>query len=66
MGGSFNLLLEGLRRCVGNDKSTKVWEDAWLPGEGTHFVPYPLPNSNPQLRVNDVLDMEMGAGILLL
>lgn len=47
--GAKSLLLEGLKWRVGNGTSIKVWEDAWIPGEGAHFVPTPLPNSNLEL-----------------
>lgn len=46
---------------MGNGTSIRVWEDAWLPWEGAHLVPSPLPYSNLDLRVNEPLDDEMNA-----
>ena len=58
--GAKSLLMEGLKWRVGNDTSIKVCEDAWLLGEGAHFVPIPFPNINLDLRVCDLLDVENG------
>lgn len=56
--GAKSLLLEGLKWRVGNGTSIRVWDDAWLPGNGSHFVPTPRSTSDPELRVSDLIDFE--------
>lgn len=58
--GAKGLLLDGLKWRVGNGSQIKVWEDAWMPGEGTHIVPTPKPNSNLDLRVSELINHECG------
>lgn len=47
--GAKSLLLDGLIWRVGN--GIRVWDDAWLRGNGAHIVPTPRSNSDPNLRV---------------
>ena len=58
--GSKSLLLEGLKWCVGDGMSIRVWESAWLLGEGNHLVPTMKPDSDPELRVSDLIDFQGG------
>ena len=54
--GSKALLLEGLKWRVGNGESIRVWEDAWIIGEGSHFVPTPRADSDREMMVSALLD----------
>lgn len=38
-GGAKSVLLEGLKWRFRNGTGIKVWKEAWLSGEGTHFTP---------------------------
>ncbi|XP_021839382.2 uncharacterized mitochondrial protein AtMg00310-like [Spinacia oleracea] len=58
MWGEKSLLLEGLKWRVGNGLSIKVWYEAWMPGNGTHFIPTPRVDSDMALRVSDLIDYE--------
>lgn len=59
--GSKSLLLDGLKWRVGNGLDIGVWEEAWLPGEGTSLVPTPNLNFDSELRVSDLIDTNVGA-----
>lgn len=43
---------------MGNGESIKVWNDLWLGGAGTHFVPSPINNADEELQVSSLLDRE--------
>ena len=58
--GSKSLLLEGLKWCVGNGESIKVWDEAWILGEGAAVVPTPKEDSDMQLRVCELIDSAGG------
>ena len=58
--GAKELLMEGLKWRVGNWANIRVWEDAWLPGRGSHIVPTPNAGSNLSLRVCDLISFETG------
>ncbi|KAL2920670.1 hypothetical protein RDABS01_012161, partial [Bienertia sinuspersici] len=61
MGGQiFNLLLEGLKWRVGDGRSIRVWDEAWLPGNSSSIVPTPNLNSSPELMVCDLINSESG------
>lgn len=60
MWGAKSLLLEGLKWCVGIGVNIQVWEDAWLIKEGSHLVPTPKIDSEPELRVSDLIDYSGG------
>ena len=58
--GSKSLLLEGLKWCVGSGNSIRVWDDAWLMGEGAHLTPTPRLDSDKEMRVSALMDYEGG------
>ncbi|XP_021736519.1 uncharacterized protein LOC110703068 [Chenopodium quinoa] len=60
MWGAKSLLLDGLKWRVGNGVSIRVWEESWVRGEGQLYVPTPLPNHNPDLRVCELIDFNGG------
>lgn len=56
--GTKSLLLEGLKWRVGNGAYINVWQDAWVQGEGNHVVQTPKPDSNMNLLVRDLIDVD--------
>lgn len=54
------MLLEGLKWRVGKGESIRVWEEAWIIGEESHFVPTPRVNSDMNLRVCELIDFARG------
>ncbi|KAK9671108.1 hypothetical protein RND81_12G007600 [Saponaria officinalis] len=53
--GSKALLLEGLKWRVGDGRTIRVWDDAWLPGPSSSLVPTPQLNSDRELMVLDLI-----------
>ena len=51
-----DLVNQGIRRTIGTGEHTLVWEDPWLPDE-TARPPMIGHNSNPTLRVSDLIDL---------
>lgn len=45
---------------VGDGTQIKVWDDAWLLGEGTHIVPTPKADNNLDLRVSELIGYDHG------
>lgn len=45
---------------MGSGVNIRVWDDAWLGGDGSHFVPTPRPDSDMDLRVCDLVDYNGG------
>ena len=58
--GSKALLLEGLKWCIRTGENIKVWEDAWISGNGVHFVPTPKDDSDMNFMVNHLIDEARG------
>lgn len=58
--GVRSLLFDGLKWRVGNGSNIRVWEDAWLPGAGSHLVPTPRAAADLFLRVSDLICFEEG------
>ncbi|XP_010696345.1 uncharacterized protein LOC104908875 [Beta vulgaris subsp. vulgaris] len=58
--GAKSLLLEGLKWCVGSGSRIRVWDDAWILGNGSHCVPTPSHDSNRDLRVCDLIGASRG------
>lgn len=58
--GAKSLLLDGMKWRVGNGLSIKVWEDSWMPGEGSHLVPTPMEDSDVNMRVSELIDFNEG------
>lgn len=56
--GSKSLLLEGLKWCVGSGTRIKVWEDAWICGDGSHCVPTPKHDSDMNMVVSELVDAD--------
>ncbi|XP_021728740.1 uncharacterized protein LOC110695821 [Chenopodium quinoa] len=54
--GARSLLFEGLKWRVGNGYAVNVWNDAWLPGNTSAWVPMPLVDNDLSLRVCDLID----------
>lgn len=45
---------------MGSGRRIRVWDDAWLLGEGAHFTPTPRLDSDMEMRVSALLDYEGG------
>ncbi|KAL2929163.1 hypothetical protein RDABS01_034574 [Bienertia sinuspersici] len=58
--GAKSLLLEGLKWRVGDGRSIRVWDEAWLPGNSSSIVPTPNLNSSPELMVCNLINSESG------
>lgn len=55
-----SLLIEGLKWHVGNGTLIKVWEGAWVPGEGVLSRPNPLTVNDADLQVSDIIEFKNG------
>ncbi|XP_019092295.1 PREDICTED: uncharacterized protein LOC109129116 [Camelina sativa] len=54
-----DLLVQGLKKNVGNGKSFKVWLDAWIEDEEGWRAPWRMNDFfNPDLRVSELIDVE--------
>lgn len=58
--GAKSLLLEGLSWRVGNGANIAVWSDSWLPGNSTIGEPLQSHLYDPDLMVNELIDMDYG------
>ncbi|XP_042965938.1 uncharacterized protein LOC122299618 [Carya illinoinensis] len=53
--GALNLLKEGLRWRVGNDKSIRIWKQKWLLTPSTHCVQAPISVLDERARVSELV-----------
>nr|KYP40902.1 hypothetical protein KK1_037728 [Cajanus cajan] len=47
----------GLRWCIGNGRSLKVWHDPWLRNPTNSYVTTPIPKGHENLTVAELIDM---------
>nr|KYP48093.1 Transposon TX1 uncharacterized [Cajanus cajan] len=47
----------GLRWCIGNGRSLKVWHDPWLRNPTNSYVATPIPEGHENLTVAELIDM---------
>ncbi|XP_057453501.1 uncharacterized mitochondrial protein AtMg00310-like [Lotus japonicus] len=54
-----HVIMDGSRWRVGNGKSIKIWEDAWIPGQGSGMVLSPIKMFPSDAKVEDlIIDVE--------
>ncbi|XP_074303000.1 putative mitochondrial protein AtMg00310 [Silene latifolia] len=51
-----DVMREGWRRRIGDGMTTRVWQDAWLPGTQTGYIVSPRGTGNEEMLVAVLLD----------